>query len=100
MLRALGGYQKIVARANCWHQKNADIWQDDKGGAYFSDKEMPVFVDTWGKLSEFRAAHPLDATAIPFLKKLLYRDDSYYASTRYDIYRNGAKVSSHQGVMR
>lgn len=99
MLRAMGGVQKIVPRANCWHQKNADMWLDASNVPYAHSKELPVFTEAWAKLMAYKATKPWDASAIPFLKQLLYREPSYYESTAYAIYKEGVEVSKHKGVI-
>lgn len=100
MLRALGAKQKIVPRANCWHNKNADMWNDPAQGTYAYLKEHPVFTATWEKLRAHKAAHPWDVSVIPFLKNLLFKNKEYYENTEYSIYREGREISRHKGFRK
>ncbi len=96
LLKAMGAHQCVIPRANCWHYKNGDIWQDDTGADYFYGKERPVYNDVKQAILEYRKEHPLDIRALPALQKLLYREDSYYMGVDYTIYKEGRAHPSTQ----
>lgn len=92
LLQCFGAHQIVVPRANCFHYGGGDAWRDEAGSMYAGAAERPLYDKLWQELNQFRRDNAVDIKALPFLKKLLYRDESYYQGVAYTVFKSGCSL--------